>query len=284
MPKPTPPPDEIHAQLRSFYNRDVAYYQEARATNRELSPERAHIFEWITPGDRVLDVGCGSGENGLHLGARACYFGADLSRVGLGLAASGLPPQARRLVQAESQRLPFATGSFEAVLSTYALEHFVFPRESLEEMWRVCRPGGRILLISPAYDRPGLLPPSTSHWTRAERGRLVVRQGTRQLMRHLRPNRFYFARVSRPRILSEAYRSDFDAVHLVSAREIANFFRAKGATFVFEHKRAPLPAGAPARPGRSRLREWLRNTLLRLGWGEYAGLNLQLVVAKPGPP
>ncbi|MBU6400578.1 MAG: methyltransferase domain-containing protein [Verrucomicrobia bacterium] len=277
-----PAAHEIHARLKSFYNRETAYYEEASATNRQLSPERARLFGWIHPEDRVLDVGCGTCENGVHLKGRARYFGADISFVGLHMATAALPPGTCRLAQAESQQLPFASNSFDVVLSTYALEHFVFPLHSLDEMWRVCRPGGRVLLISPAYDHPWFLPPSTSHWTRAERGWLILGQTARQFLRHFRPRHFDFARVSRPRVLFETYRSDFDAVHLVSAREVGNFFRAKGAVFLFENKRAPRPAGAPARPGRNPLREWLRDIALRAGWGEHAGLNLQLVVAKPG--
>ena len=165
------------------------------------------------------------------------------------------------------------------MLSTYALEHFVFPRESLDEMWRVCRPGGKVILISPAYDDPRLLPPSTSHWSAAARFQLLLTQTCRQAVRHWKPRQFYFARVQRPRVLSEKYQSDFDAVHLVSAREIAAYFRAKNATFHFERKRLPRPVsnGSLAH----RLHEHLRNFLLRAHLGEYAGLNLQLVIEKP---
>ena len=70
----------------------------------------------------------------------------------------GTPPAgeaARRLTQGESHRLPFATDAFDAVISTYALEHFVFPRESLEEMWRVCRPGGRVAPGPAGMGEPG---------------------------------------------------------------------------------------------------------------------------------
>ncbi|MHB8520739.1 MAG: class I SAM-dependent methyltransferase [Limisphaerales bacterium] len=274
--------ERLHRELRSFYNAQPDYFEQASATNRKLTPERAQLFKWISPGDRVLDVGCGTCENGLHLATRGPYFGCDISFVALKLAAAALPPQSRGLVQAESQTLPFLSNTFDVVLSTYALEHFVFPRESLDEIWRVCRPGGRVMLISPAYDDPRLLPPSTSHWSRMQRRWQMVRQTGRQLMRHIRPRHFYFARIEQPRILSDAYQSDFDAVHLVSAREIANLFHAKGAAFLFERKRIPRPAGARLGSGQHRLREAMRNALLRLHLGEYAGLNLQLVVAKPG--
>lgn len=272
-------PEELHQRLRAFYNESHEYFAEASGVNRELTPERAELFRFIQPGDRVLDVGCGACDNAHALAGRASYTGCDISFLALRRGAAAYPEFHLRFAQGESQRLPFATGSFSIVLSTYALEHFVFPRASLDEMWRVCRPGGKIILISPAYDDPRLLPPSTSHWSRAARLQLLLAQTWRQAVRHFDPHRFYFARVQRPRVLHEKYQSDFDAVHLVSAREIAAFFAAKGATFAFERKRRPRPVTG----GNffHRLREHLRNIALRLHLGEYAGLNLQLVAVKP---
>lgn len=273
--------ERLHQGLRTFYNQNAAYFAGSRAANLELTPERALVFGWINSGERVLDVGCGSCENALHLGGRVAYFGCDISFIALEMAASALPDAGRRLVQGESQTLPFSDGAFDAVMSTYALEHFVYPRESLEEMWRVCRPGGRVILLSPAYDHPLLLPPSVSHWPAARRAKLVLSQAWRQLMRHLRPRRFYFAQVTQPRVLSGAFSSDFDAVHLVSAREIGNFFHAKGARFLFERKRTRRPVAGGAGGAPQRLRERGRNVLLSAGLGEYAGLSLQLVAGKP---
>ncbi len=267
----------LHRRLNEFYNCEATYFEEAHEVNAALSPERAQAFSWIGSGDLVLDVGCGPADNGIHIAPTARYIGCDLSGVALGMARRRLTTC--RLAQGESQALPFATASFDVVLSTYALEHLVFPKESLEEMWRVCRSGGIVIVISPAYDDPRQLPPSTSHWTSWQRLGLMARQAWRQVMRHVAPGRSYFSTISQPRIFRDAYQSDFDAVHLVSAREVANFFRARGATFLFERKR--LPRRASDGPLLRRGFEQMRNLALRLHLGEYAGLNLQIVVRKP---
>jgi hypothetical protein len=68
-------------------------------------------------------------------------------------------------------------------------------------------------------------------------------------------------------------------VHLVSAREIGAFFREKGAEILFERRRVPRAVRGGGLAWRAR--EHLRNFALRLRLGEYAGLNLQLVAAKP---
>jgi SAM-dependent methyltransferase len=263
--------EQLHASLREFYNRSPAYFDEAGEANAELTPERASLFQFIPDGALLLDVGCGRCENAAFLNGRVRYVGCDLSPLGILRARSmGRPIFASTL--AESQTLPFRENSVDCVLSTYALEHFVFPEKSLREIWRVCRPGGRILLISPAYDHPFQLPPSIGHWNGFQRFKLIAQQTWRQAVRHLNPRRFYFSQITRPRVLNGEYEPDFDAVHLVSAREVANLFRELGARFLFERRReARVSSG---------VREFFRNSLLRLGVGEYAGLNLQLAVEK----
>lgn len=264
--------EQLHASLREFYNRDARYFSEAGEANATLTPERRDLFGYIPKGALLLDVGSGGCENASFLEGRVRYVACDVSAIALARArALGRPMLGGTL--AESQALPYRSESFEVVLSTYALEHFVFPETSLREMWRVCRRGGRIVLISPAYDDPLELPPSVSHWPKARRLGLIAEQCVRQISRHVRPNVFYFARVRQPRVLDGVYQPDFDAVHLVSAREVANFFKAMGGKILFERKRR-------ARSGTG-LREAIRNAMLRMGIGEYAGLNLQIVVEKP---
>jgi SAM-dependent methyltransferase len=263
---------KLHASLREFYNRDFGYFEEAGEANAMLTPERRELFAHISDGSLVLDVGSGGCENALFLGGRVRYVGCDVSSLALERARTlGRPLFGG--VRCESQALPFRDGSFDVALSTYALEHFVFPEESLREMWRVCRTGGRVILISPAYDDPRELPPSVGHWPVSRRIGLAMEQAIRQTVRHVSPRQFYFSRVRDPRVLRGEYRPDFDAVHLVSAREIANFFTMLGGKILFERKRLP-------RNGTG-FHDALRNCFLRLGIGEYAGLNLQIVIEKP---
>lgn len=96
--------------------------------------------------EAVLDVGCGTCVMGEKLEGCGCnVVGLDLSdemlRIGLGkrLGCSGA------LLNADAEALPFPDGSFDVVLSCYAVKYCDLGRFS-SEVSRVLRPGGRVVL------------------------------------------------------------------------------------------------------------------------------------------
>jgi SAM-dependent methyltransferase len=100
----------------------------------------------------VLEVGCGSGRYALHLGEKVgCrLIGLDINRPGVRNAnqlavARGLASQVRFEQCDASKRLPFDDNTFDAVFSNDALCHLPGRPEVLVEMFRVLKPGGRML-------------------------------------------------------------------------------------------------------------------------------------------
>jgi ubiquinone/menaquinone biosynthesis C-methylase UbiE len=104
------------------------------------------------PGDRVLDVACGSGTAALVAARRYCqvtgidYVPALIERARARSAASGLEAEFR---VADAQDLPFEDDSFDVVLSVYGVQFAPDQDRAAREMLRVCRPGGAIGLASP---------------------------------------------------------------------------------------------------------------------------------------
>jgi SAM-dependent methyltransferase len=100
----------------------------------------------------ILDAGGGTGGTAVYLGRYGRVTAIDLSPLALDYCrARGLP----RLGRASVTALPFAAGSFDLVTSFDVLYHRAVgdPRDALREFQRVLRPGGRLLLRLPAYDR-----------------------------------------------------------------------------------------------------------------------------------
>jgi len=107
----------------------------------------------VRNGDRVLDVGVGTGLLA-STGARhsAEYVGLDLSGSMLARAARRMAREqlaSLRLAWGDMTALPFAEGQFDAVLSAFALPHLDKEDKgrALVEMARVLRPGGRLGLM-----------------------------------------------------------------------------------------------------------------------------------------
>lgn len=106
----------------------------------------------IGPGDRVLDLACGTGDFAEHCRKRAAEtVGLDFSR-GMLLAANERTPGLGLWLQGDALRMPFADGSFTAAVSGFALRNFVAIEPVIQELGRVVGRGGRIGLLE--VDRP----------------------------------------------------------------------------------------------------------------------------------
>jgi SAM-dependent methyltransferase len=101
----------------------------------------------LRAGERVLDVACGSGNVALAAARRNCAaVGIDfvpelIERARARAAAERVPAQ---FGVADCEAIPFADGSFDAVLSVFGSMFGPDQQKSAAELLRVCRPGGRI--------------------------------------------------------------------------------------------------------------------------------------------
>jgi ubiquinone/menaquinone biosynthesis C-methylase UbiE len=109
------------------------------------------------PGSRVLEIGFGSGR--LHLALAQRYELSGLDR------ALGMVRLTRRRLAARDQHshlclgsvdgLPWPGGYFDAVIATFAFSAFPDAGRALDEMVRVTRPGGKVIVVDAGEARDG---------------------------------------------------------------------------------------------------------------------------------
>jgi dolichol-phosphate mannosyltransferase len=104
------------------------------------------ILKFVGDADSVLDIGCGSSRIILDL---KNAVGMDILQRKL----RWLKPKHERLVRGSTFTLPFKENSFDVVINSEVIEHVPADPKILEEMWRVLRPGGTLVLGTPDYDR-----------------------------------------------------------------------------------------------------------------------------------
>lgn len=100
----------------------------------------------VQPGQRVLDVACGTGvlarTAAERVGPEGAVVGLDINEGMLAVARQKAPHIEWRHGPAES--LPFESNSFDVVVSQFALMFFEDRQAALQEMMRVLRPGGHL--------------------------------------------------------------------------------------------------------------------------------------------
>jgi phosphatidylethanolamine/phosphatidyl-N-methylethanolamine N-methyltransferase len=118
-----------------------------------LHPGRLTALErmGIRPDDRILEVGVGTGIN-TSMYPRNCHVtGVDLSRSMLEKARERVAREGLdnvRLLEMDAQNLTFADDSFDIVYAPYLVSVVPDPVQVAREMRRVCKPGGKIIILN----------------------------------------------------------------------------------------------------------------------------------------
>ncbi|HXG48813.1 MAG TPA: bifunctional demethylmenaquinone methyltransferase/2-methoxy-6-polyprenyl-1,4-benzoquinol methylase UbiE [Methylomirabilota bacterium] len=105
------------------------------------------------PGEQALDLCCGTGDVAFRLGrCGVAVTGLDFSGPMLRVARrrkldSGPSTQPVFFLQADAQALPFADAQFDLATLSYGLRNLASLDRGLEEIRRVLRPGGRVLIL-----------------------------------------------------------------------------------------------------------------------------------------
>lgn len=150
--------DEFAAQVQGMFERIAGVYDLMNTAMtagmhhrwRALAADRAEL----SPGDRALDVCCGTGDLAIELsrrcGPEGAVVGCDFSERMLELArgkAEPLGASAPTFEWADALELPYDDGSFDAVTVGFGVRNLADIEAGIAEMGRVLNPGGRLVIL-----------------------------------------------------------------------------------------------------------------------------------------
>jgi ubiquinone/menaquinone biosynthesis C-methylase UbiE len=123
-----------------YPNLDFLFQQMLNLTLKEVAPTHSEL---------ILDVGCGRAIDGTRLWEKgAQVIGLEPSHVMLVRAKDYLSENNAQvaLAQGVGENLPFKPHSFDKVMCKGALDHFLSPGKTMEEIARVLKPGGEMII------------------------------------------------------------------------------------------------------------------------------------------
>ncbi len=159
----TTTPPEPESSLSEFDQVDAAAHPEAyvrylmrrRSQGGRVRQQLSYTLLGAREGMRLLDVGCGVGDDVRALaalvGASGAVVGVDNSETMLtqARALSEGAPHPGEYAQGDIHQLPFSAGAFDGCRAERVLIHSADPAQALAEMARVTRPGGMVVVTEP---------------------------------------------------------------------------------------------------------------------------------------
>ncbi len=134
---------------RDYFNRLAARWPEA-AENEYKFISRLDEFG-IQPGDRILDVGAGKGILTHWVQSFASFsvqtIPVDLSERMLLLGKRSQPQTLRSAVCSDIEHAPFHGNLFDKAICYSVFPHFTRPLQAGRELYRLLKPGGRLLVL-----------------------------------------------------------------------------------------------------------------------------------------
>ncbi|MBQ6621282.1 MAG: class I SAM-dependent methyltransferase [Mogibacterium sp.] len=137
-----------------------ARYFDLVAEREEIIPEPVKCYEYVLGkltgmnGGALADIGCGTGNRLAFIhdqfGDRYSLYGIDLSPESL-KRAEALCGSFAQLSVGDVEALPYEDGTFDLLLCMHSFHHYPRPLLSLQEMRRVLKPGGTLLLVENDY-------------------------------------------------------------------------------------------------------------------------------------
>ena len=169
--------DLVKAQVAAHWGRRAPGFDAGFGHSIRTAAERAawdRILDLAVEGRgplEALDAGCGTGFLSFELAARGHRVtGVDFAPAMLAQARRKAAQQnfPVRFEEADAERLPFPSASFDLAISRHLLWTLPHPEAAIDEWIRVLRPRGRLVVIDGQFNPGFLVEPSQNARTSAE--------------------------------------------------------------------------------------------------------------------
>ena len=130
---------------------EVVYNENARPLTQYPSLLAQYLYDryGLDQGASFLDIGCGRGE--FLKGFMEC--GVNGYAVDQSSAAKKYCPEAElRNSDIENEGIPYPDNFFDVVYSKSVIEHFYYPEKLVQEIFRVLKPGGKVITLCPDWE------------------------------------------------------------------------------------------------------------------------------------
>lgn len=173
---------ETTMQVAAVFNAASDYFDHPALSYWNRFGQRTIDRLCLNPGDRVLDVCCGTGASAIPaahaVGSNGQVLGVDLADSLLHLARQKAQQQGlenTEFRQGDFESLGFPDASFDAIVCVFGIFFVSDMEAALQELWRMLRPGGKLAITS--WGDPLFEPANQGFWNaiEAERPDLVKR-------------------------------------------------------------------------------------------------------------
>jgi len=145
--------EKILAESKSNYDQIAKSWN---ATRQNIWPEMLRFKDYLKPGDKVLDAGCGNGRLiKIFDDLKVDYLGIDNSAELLMIAKNNFP--GREFFVGDFLNLDFKANTFDAVFCLAALHHIPGKKnraKAISEFNRVLKPGGSLFMLNWHFSSP----------------------------------------------------------------------------------------------------------------------------------
>src|SRR5579872_1643309 len=136
--------------------RALIAYLDAVTTRSTEDKQRMYEAQKLAPGMRVLDIGCGTGDDvraiAAIVGANGRATGVDSSEAMIAEARRRGVPANTEFIKASATELPFESAAFDACRAERVFQHVANAEAAAAEMRRVLRTGGTAFVQDPDWE------------------------------------------------------------------------------------------------------------------------------------